>query len=139
MHVSLESVNHYLSGTHIRDFSLGLCCAVDSFCMARARAGRLNTAPAPDDIALPKAILSVADGGSVTTQTCRAFTETEYRQIIGGLNAWRLARLYTDGITEAVDEWGEEFGDENIIRGYAIIAISPATPQWKLLRTRCVL
>ena len=40
---------------------------------------------APDDLALAKAILATASQGSVTTETCRAFTEDEYRRIIGGL------------------------------------------------------
>jgi len=40
---------------------------------------------APDDLALAKALLAAAAQGSVTTETCRAFTEDEYRQIIGGL------------------------------------------------------
>lgn len=40
---------------------------------------------APDDAALARAILTATSQGSVTTETCRAFTEDEYRQIIGGL------------------------------------------------------
>ncbi len=40
---------------------------------------------APDDVALAKALLSTATQGSVTTETCRAFTESEYRHIIGAL------------------------------------------------------
>jgi uncharacterized protein with GYD domain len=40
---------------------------------------------APDDAALAKALLSIASQGSIGSETCRAFTENEYRQIIGGL------------------------------------------------------
>jgi uncharacterized protein with GYD domain len=40
---------------------------------------------APDDITLAKAILATAGQGNVTTETCRAFTEDEYRRIVGGL------------------------------------------------------
>jgi uncharacterized protein with GYD domain len=40
---------------------------------------------APDDAALAKALLSAASQGNIRTETCRAFTEDEYRQIIGGL------------------------------------------------------
>jgi uncharacterized protein with GYD domain len=41
---------------------------------------------APDDIALAKAILSSSSSqGSFTSETCLAFTEDEYRQVIGGL------------------------------------------------------
>jgi uncharacterized protein with GYD domain len=41
---------------------------------------------APDDATLAKAILATASQGSVTTETCRAFTEEEYRRIVGGLS-----------------------------------------------------
>ena|SRR5436190_980578 len=40
---------------------------------------------APDDVTLAKAMLSSAPHGSITTETCRAFPEDEYRKIIGGL------------------------------------------------------
>lgn len=40
---------------------------------------------APDDVALAKAILAATAQGSITTETFRAFTENEYRQIMGGL------------------------------------------------------
>jgi uncharacterized protein with GYD domain len=40
---------------------------------------------APDDVTLAKAILSSTSQGSITTQTCGAFTEQENRQIVGGL------------------------------------------------------
>ena len=40
---------------------------------------------APDGVTLAKAILATAAQGNLTTETCRAFTENEYRQIISGL------------------------------------------------------
>jgi uncharacterized protein with GYD domain len=40
---------------------------------------------APDDAALAKALLTTASQGSVWSETCRAFTEQEYRQIVGSL------------------------------------------------------
>jgi uncharacterized protein with GYD domain len=40
---------------------------------------------APDDASLAKAILSTTSQGSITSETCRAFTESEYRKVIGGL------------------------------------------------------
>lgn len=40
---------------------------------------------APDDAALARAILGAASQGRITSETCRAFTENEYRQIISGL------------------------------------------------------
>jgi uncharacterized protein with GYD domain len=40
---------------------------------------------APDDTTLAKAILTAASQGSIVSETCRAFTEDEYRQIVSGL------------------------------------------------------
>jgi uncharacterized protein with GYD domain len=40
---------------------------------------------ATDDVAVAKAILASASQGSFVTETYRAFTEDEYREIIGGL------------------------------------------------------
>jgi uncharacterized protein with GYD domain len=40
---------------------------------------------APDDITLAKAILSAAAQGNITSETCRAYTEAEYRNIMGGM------------------------------------------------------
>ena len=55
------------------------------FYMVTGRYDMVAVLEAPDDVALAKAILATAAQGSVTTETCRAFTEAEYRQIIGGL------------------------------------------------------
>lgn len=41
---------------------------------------------APDDTTLAKAILSSTSEGSIKSETCRAFTEEEYRRIVGGLD-----------------------------------------------------
>jgi uncharacterized protein with GYD domain len=40
---------------------------------------------APDDVTLAKAILGSTSQGNITSETCRAFTEDEYKKIIGGL------------------------------------------------------
>ncbi len=40
---------------------------------------------APDDATLAKALLAQASKGGVRTTTLRAFSETEYREIIGSL------------------------------------------------------
>jgi|SRR5581483_5899329 len=40
---------------------------------------------APDDAALARAILGATSQGRITSETCRAFTEEEYRHIVGGL------------------------------------------------------
>ena len=55
------------------------------FYMVTGRFDMVAIVDAPDDITLAKAILNTGSQGSVTTETCRAFTEQEYRQIIGGL------------------------------------------------------
>lgn len=39
----------------------------------------------PDDEAAAKAVLTVAGEGAVSTETLKAFTEDEYRDIIAGL------------------------------------------------------
>jgi len=41
---------------------------------------------APDDSALATAILATTSQGSIVSETCRAFTEDEYRKIIAGLS-----------------------------------------------------
>jgi uncharacterized protein with GYD domain len=40
---------------------------------------------APDDAAMAKALLGATSQGNITSETCRAFTEQEYRHIIGAL------------------------------------------------------
>jgi len=39
----------------------------------------------PDDATAAKAVLTLASGGSVRTETLKAFTEDEYRKVIGSL------------------------------------------------------
>ncbi len=40
---------------------------------------------AADEGVMARALLSITSKGDFTSETCRAFTEQEYRQIIGGL------------------------------------------------------
>jgi len=56
------------------------------FFMVTGRYDMIAILEAPDDTALAKAILASTSQGSITSETCRAFTESEYRQIIGGLS-----------------------------------------------------
>ena len=56
------------------------------FYMVTGRYDMVAVCEAPDDIALAKAMLSSTAQGSITSETCRAFTEDEYRLIIGGLD-----------------------------------------------------
>ncbi len=55
------------------------------FYMVTGRYDMVIISEATDDISLAKATLSVASKGSVQTETLRAFTENEYRSIIGSL------------------------------------------------------
>jgi len=55
------------------------------FYMTTGRYDMVAIVEAPDDVTLAKAILVSAAQGNFTTETCRAFTEFEYRQIIGGI------------------------------------------------------
>ncbi len=40
---------------------------------------------APDDVAAAKVALAIGSAGNVTTETLRAFTEDEYREIVAAL------------------------------------------------------
>jgi uncharacterized protein with GYD domain len=55
------------------------------FYMVTGHYDMITVVEAPDDVALAEAILSATSQGSITSETCRAFTEDEYRRIIGGL------------------------------------------------------
>ena len=55
------------------------------FYMVTGRYDMVIISEAPDDIALAKATLSVAAHGNVQTETLRAFSEKEYRGIVGSL------------------------------------------------------
>ena len=56
-----------------------------SFFMVTGRYDMVAIVEAPDDAALAKALLATTSMGSITSETCRAFTEDEYRQIVAGL------------------------------------------------------
>jgi len=56
-----------------------------NFYMVTGQYDMIAILEAPDDLALAKAILALGSQGSIRTETCRAYTENEYRQIIGGL------------------------------------------------------
>jgi uncharacterized protein with GYD domain len=55
------------------------------FYMVTGRYDMVIISEAPDDVTLAKATLSVASHGNVQTETLRAFTEKEYRGIVGSL------------------------------------------------------
>ena len=55
------------------------------FFMVTGRYDMIAVLESSDDMAIAKAILQLGAQGSVKTESCRAFTEAEYRQIVGGL------------------------------------------------------
>ena len=55
------------------------------FYMVTGRYDMIAIVDAPDDLTLAKAILGSTSQGSITSETCRAFTEDEYRQIMSQL------------------------------------------------------
>ncbi|MBV9268866.1 MAG: GYD domain-containing protein [Acidobacteriaceae bacterium] len=55
------------------------------FYMVTGKHDMIAVIEAPDDAALARAILTTNAQGSVTSETCRAFTESEYREIVGKL------------------------------------------------------
>jgi uncharacterized protein with GYD domain len=55
------------------------------FYMVTGQYDMIAVVEAPDDIALARAILAAAAQGSIVSETCRAFTEDEYRKIVGAM------------------------------------------------------
>ncbi|MBS1252115.1 MAG: Glutamine synthetase and cystathionine beta-lyase binding protein [Anaerolineales bacterium] len=55
------------------------------FYLVTGRYDMVVVAEAPDDEAVAKVALAIGSGGSVRTETLRAFTEEEYRDIIAAL------------------------------------------------------
>jgi uncharacterized protein with GYD domain len=55
------------------------------FYMLMGQYDMLIIVEAPDDAAIAKAILTLGAAGKLQTQTFRAFTEAEYREVISGL------------------------------------------------------
>jgi uncharacterized protein with GYD domain len=55
------------------------------FYMVTGQYDAIAVVDAPDDVTLAKAILGATSQGNITSETCRAFTEEEFRKIISGL------------------------------------------------------
>jgi uncharacterized protein with GYD domain len=55
------------------------------FYMVTGQYDMVATVEAPDDATLAKTMLTLTSQGSITSETCRAFTEDEYRKIMAGL------------------------------------------------------
>lgn len=58
---------------------------IKEFYMLMGKYDCLSVLEAPDDVTLAKAILSITSQGNIMTETCRAFPESEYREIVGKL------------------------------------------------------
>ena len=58
---------------------------ITAFFMTTGRYDMIAIVEAPDDVTFAKALLANVSQGAFTTETCRAFTEGEYRHIIGAL------------------------------------------------------
>jgi uncharacterized protein with GYD domain len=58
----------------------------DTWYLTMGKYDAVLTSEFPSDEAYAKFILSVGAMGNVSTQTLKAFTEAEYRKIIGGLS-----------------------------------------------------
>jgi uncharacterized protein with GYD domain len=56
------------------------------FYMVTGHYDTITIIEAPDDASLAAALLKANSLGSITTETCRAFTEDEYRQIVKRLS-----------------------------------------------------
>jgi uncharacterized protein with GYD domain len=55
---------------------------IKDFYMVTGQYDMVAILEAPDDIALAKAILSLGAQGNIKSETCRAFTEQEFREVI---------------------------------------------------------
>ena len=56
-----------------------------AFYLTMGRYDMVTISEAPDDVAAAKIALTVASAGNLTTETLRAFTEDEYREIVAAL------------------------------------------------------
>jgi uncharacterized protein with GYD domain len=58
---------------------------LQAFYLTMGRYDIVTISEAPDDMAAAKVALAVGSAGNVATETLRAFTEDEYRQIVAAL------------------------------------------------------
>lgn len=56
-----------------------------SFYLTMGRYDAVAVSEAPDDAAAAKVALAIGSAGNVSTETLRAFTEEEYREIVAAL------------------------------------------------------
>ncbi len=60
-------------------------CTLKSFYMTLGQYDGVSIVEAPDDKTMTEATITISSQGNVSTETLRAFTEDEYREIIGSL------------------------------------------------------
>ena len=60
-------------------------CTMGDFYMTIGKHDMLVHLDAPSDAAVAQFVLTLAGGGNVRTTTLKAFSEAEYRKVIGGL------------------------------------------------------
>jgi uncharacterized protein with GYD domain len=63
----------------------GLGIDLKAYYLTMGRYDIVTIYEAPDDTAVAKSALMLGSAGNVSTETLRAFTEDEYRQIVGSL------------------------------------------------------
>ena len=65
----------------LKDFGI----EIEEFYMTMGRYDLVAIVKAPDDEAVAKFVLALGSKGNVRTETIRAFTEDEYRKIVGAV------------------------------------------------------
>ena len=69
----------------VRKGFAALGVTMKDFYMVTGQYDMIVVVEAPDDTSIAKALLTAGSQGRITSETCRAFTEDEYRQILTGL------------------------------------------------------
>jgi Uncharacterized conserved protein len=69
----------------VKDLFRSLGGQLKSFYLVTGQYDLVCVVDVPSDEVLAKAVLNIASKGNVKTETIRAFTEEEYRKIIGSL------------------------------------------------------
>ncbi len=71
----------------VRKLAKGMGGKVGDFYMTMGGHDMVTIVDMPDDAAMARLALKIAGAGNVRTQTLKAFSEKEYREIVGGLGA----------------------------------------------------
>ena len=70
---------------HARELFAAAGCTMTEFNLTMGHYDFVTQVEAPDDLTFSRALLGIAASGNITTETLRAFTETEYQRIAAGL------------------------------------------------------